>query len=291
MIFDIDCLWRPFDALPYRLSTLHCRSIRDGSLIANLVKHNRASLRSLRLGDELQSFPRYDQSHHGYLHEHSKDLLARFENTVKIEDLPSLENLEINSIDVRCLAIDSDPLPRFHHIQRLVLESCVGSADFLASMASSFSSFGMTHPIKLKQFLFRHEAVSLELKNALLTFLDAFEGLETLSILWENTTVTETVPQFICKHGKTLRTLVLECRLSPRLTVRHDTSRPFGIGGYSNVLWESAIDDISRLCPNLIELGTSFPWDEDTVQVSYNRSLSYSHADTFRSCARTASTL
>jgi hypothetical protein len=61
--------------------------------------------------------------------------------------------------------------------------------------------------------------------------------------------------------------LVLECRIQPREHLGLDPSRPFGAGDYSQELWEQSINDICRLCPNLVELGMGFPWKDETIRI------------------------
>jgi len=60
---------------------------------------------------------------------------------------------------------------------------------------------------------------------------------------------------------------VLESRIQPRESLRLDTSRPFGIGGYSQQLWEESMHDICRLSPNLKELSVGFPWNDEMIRL------------------------
>jgi len=119
----------------------------------------------------------------------------------------------------------------------------------------------------LKHFSFRHEQPTNAIKDSMVRFLASFAGLESLSLLFENATFLERPSTLIAEHGPTIRTLVLESRIQPREHLSIDTSRPFGVGGYSQDIWEESINDIASLCPNIAELGIGFPWNNEIIRL------------------------
>jgi len=197
-----------------------------------------------------------------------------FASIACLSDLPRLRELRLCGLDVRRLIPSSMPEAMFFtNLETLQLESCLGTAALLDTLAGTFH-YAQNSPEapqprrvpQLKAFLFRHEAPTNILQASLIRVLASFTGLETLSLLFENATLLERTSTHIGEHGSTLKTLVLECRIQPRELLSLDTSRPFGVGGYSSELWEESINDICRLCPNLLELGMGFPWGDELVR-------------------------
>lgn len=259
-------------SVPVGLRSFECRSVREGQVVQKVLQANSQTVEILRLGQETELVEQYKLWRTEFWQQITQpdDL---FSLVGKIQGLPNLRELALVGIDVGILVPNSvsDAL-FFCQLESLTLESCGGSAEFLNSLAGTFR-YGQsaTDPSvriepRLKQFFFRHEAPSSALTDSLMNFLASFNGLSTLSILLENTTFLERPPRLINKHGPTLETLVLECRIQPRQSLSLDTSRPFGIGGYDQQLWEQATRDICDLCPNLVELGIGFPWDDETVR-------------------------
>ena len=158
----------------------------------------------------------------------------------------------------------------FNRLERLALESCSGTSELLEVLGTAFetaktnSSFQIP---KLRELSIRYEAPNDDFRSNLSAFLASFQGLEKLSLLFENASFAEKPATLLRGHGSSLKELVLECRIEPRLNLSHDTSRPFGIGGYTQSLWEDTVQDICQMCPNLEELGTGFPWSDETVRV------------------------
>jgi hypothetical protein len=258
--------------MPQNLTLLECRSINDGAAWGRLVQKSSASLQTLRFGQEKELLDSYRSTRNGFLNQIAQPGDS-FISVLSLQDIPNLQEIALFGIDITPFIPQSIPDALFFcGLKRLTLESCSGSADFLDTMADTFrhaqtSDAASRRIPKLKEFSFRHEAPTSRLKDCLIRFLSSFNGLEKLSLLFENGTFLERCSTLICGHGPTLETLVLECRVQPREHLGLDSSRPFGAGGYSQELWEQSINDICRLCPNLVELGMGFPWNDEIVRI------------------------
>lgn len=228
----------------------------------------------------------YSQTRVGFLEQSAQHTgLFRY---LSLNNISNLRQLELCGIDVSPLVpVEVEDALFFCNLTRLSLESCPGSASLLQCLANTFH-FTRDSPqaptprpaIKLQEFVFRSEAPTSQLKEALLFFLDSFTGLRILSLLFENASILERVSTILCEHGPTLRTLVLESRIQPRDNLGLDTSRPFGAGGYSQELWEQSINDICQHCPNLVELGMGFPWNDEVVRLRKTRLPTLPHLKT-----------
>jgi hypothetical protein len=258
--------------LPQNLTTLECRSIVESESFGTMVKANCDTLQILRIGQEKTLVDRYRQDRTGFLQQ-STQALDSIASVIGLHELQKLNELSFYGLDVSPLLLEptlsADHLCR---LKRLTLESCSCTAELLEVLTNTFCSTPMTstqasNVPQLKHFLLRHEAPSPQLKTALTHFLSSFSSLETLSLLLENATLLDRPATLIADHGKTLRTLVLECRIQPRENLGLDTSRPFGTGAFNQSLWQESIEDTCRLCPDLEELGTGFPWNDEIVRL------------------------
>lgn len=253
--------------LPNRLTTLECRAIGDGKMINDLIHMNSRSLQRLSLGQEQELVQSYTATRIGMME--STPSISPF-GADDLRQLPNLRELELTGLDVRALIpIELEDAQPLCTLTKLSIQSCAGTLELLRCLFNTFeyASAQRHPPAQLKQFLLRTEQPTSALKEALILFLDSFVGLETLSLLFENGSFLERVSTLIGEHGPTLRTLVLESRIQPRLDLGLDTSRPFGAGGYSLELWEQMITDIASTCPNLVELGIGFPWDDELIRL------------------------
>ncbi|ETN46297.1 uncharacterized protein HMPREF1541_00481 [Cyphellophora europaea CBS 101466] len=275
--YDLGCLASQSLNLPNKLTALECHSMQDGRILENLVSINRSSLERLRIGQEKELVQQYSQTRVGFLAQAPQS--ATLFRSMSLGTLPSLRQLDLCGVDVSPLVpLEVEDALFFCELTRISLESCPGSVQLLHCLANTFN-FARDSPlasnpqpiVQLKDFLFRSESPTTQVKEALLLFLDSFTGLRTLSLLLENASVLERVSTILCQQGPTLETLVLESRIQPRDNLGLDTSRPFGSGGYSQELWEQAINDICQLCPNLVELGMGFPWDDEVVRLRKTR--------------------
>ena len=262
--------------LPRNLKGLQARTVNEGEGVAQIVSANRNTLQKILLGQEKQLIGRYQQNRHGFLEELPQPTESFFATAYALNTFPQLRELSLTGLDIGLLRPASLPQALFFcQLERLTLESCLNSAALLESIAGTFH-LAVTSPEapqtpritpSLKHFLFRHENPTPMLKDAIVRFLTSFTGLRTLSLLLENAAILERPSTFIAEHGSTLETLVFESRIQPREHLSMDTSRPFGVGGYSHELWEGSINDIVRLCPVLVELGMGFPWNDELVRL------------------------
>lgn len=270
--YEIEMLWHGGMVPPQNLTTLECRSVHESDAIGALVLANKTTMQRLRLGQETDLVEQYRQSRVGFLDRITQPL-DLFTSVVKLPCLPSLREIALFGLDVTTLIPQSVSDALFYcQIERLTLESCKGVTALLETLAGTFNYAQNTNDMprrtpNMKAFLFRHEAFSAAMKESLIRFLASFRGLETLSLLFENATFLERPSALIAEHGSTLQTLVLESRLQPREHLGLDPSRPFGVGGFNQELWEESIQDICDLCPNLIELGTGFPWNDEIIRI------------------------
>jgi hypothetical protein len=270
--YEIEMLWHGGMIPPQNLNTIECRSVHESDAIGAMVVANKNTLQRLRLGQEMDLVEQYRHSRVGFLDRITQPL-DLFTSDVKLPLLPNLREIALFGLDVTSLIPQSvsDAL-FFCQIEHMTLESCNGVTPLLETLAGTFHYAQNTTDMqkrtpKMAAFLFRHEAFSAAMKDSLIRFLASFRGLETLSLLFENATFLERPSALIAEHGPTLKSLVLESRIQPREHLGLDPSRPFGVGGFNQQLWEESIQDICDLCPNLIELGTGFPWNDEMVRI------------------------
>jgi hypothetical protein len=260
---------------PQGLRSFGCRSVTDGNNSGAIVKANRDTLEALTLGQESGLVERYQRTRtSGFLQQlpHPSHALTAM---LELHNFPRIRSLDLSGINIVSLIPSNleQALP-FCNLTRLSLESCHGSDAFLENLAHTFdfvqNSPDAPHPRsvpQLKDFLLRSESPTGSLREKLTAFLSAFSGLQSLTLLFENASSLERPSDLIGSHGPTLETLVLEVRVQPRVSLSLDTSRPLGAGGFSSDIWTESMTDICSLCPNLVELGIGFPWNDEFVRV------------------------
>lgn len=261
---------------PTNLRSLQSHTVNDGETVVKILSENEETLESLRLGQERYMVDEYHRNRLGFLDHLPQPHESLYASAYSLVNFPRLRELSLHGLSLDTLRPDSVPQALFFcKLEKLTLESCSGSAELLESLADTFHSVSSSVDTprspaispSLKHFSFRHERPTIALKDSVVRFLASFVGLETLSLLFENATFLERPSTLIAEHGPTIRSLVLESRIQPREHLSHDTSRPFGVGGYSQEIWEASINDISRLCPNIVELGIGFPWDNEMIRL------------------------
>lgn len=237
------------------------------------MQANKSTLRTLCLGEEGKIVTQYmveSNSHQA----HSPQSLMAFKKCIDLSEIQNLRQLSLIGLDLAPIVPhDLDEALFFTRIEALTIESCAGTPAFLSAMTSVFT-FAQSEaapeprPLpSLRKVLLRQEMFTIDLKDALLRFLNSFSGLCTLSLLFENGLIQAKPADLITNHGSTLEHLVLESRVQPRQNLRLDTSRPFGSGGYSSQMWEQSVNDICRLCPNVSELSIGFPWNDEIIRL------------------------
>ena len=257
--------------LPERLTTFECRTVRDGLAAAQLIQANSATLQTLRLGQEDDLVEQYRHTRTNFLTNLAKPAES-FWTAIQLHSLPNLRQLDLCGLNLSPIIPTSfeQALP-FCRLKRLSIESCLSTTDLLQFLAGTFDFVQNDSEApqpritpQLQHFLLRTECLPSALSESIVSFLTAFRGLKTLSLLIENATFMERVSAVIADHGPSLETLVLEARIQPRSNLSLSTSRPFGSGGNSA---EESISDICRLCPNLVELGIMFNWHDEVVRL------------------------
>lgn len=272
--------------LPRNLRSLECRSMGDAETLGRMVYANRDTLLSLRFGEEKSLVEEYYTLKTAVLEGIPRPLEA-FSQVVNLSEIANLRKLALSGVDLQAVVpVDIESAMYLTNLEELTIESCTGCTEFLAAAGSIFT-FAQSEacpeprptPI-LQRFVLRHEASNAALKDALLRFLTSFTGLHMLSLLFENGSMSLRLAELVGNHGQTLEQLVLETRIQPRELLRLDTSRPFGMGGYSQQLWEEGTDDVCRLCPNLRELSIGFPWNDEMVRIRQSPLPKLQHLNT-----------
>lgn len=270
-IYHLKCHALSPESLPSKLKKFECRTFTDGKQIGRLLYSSRRSLRTLRLGQEKLFVERYTQSDNAYAGQNAEPL-EQLTSTLAFPELTCLQELELYGINLLPLPSSTNIDTVFYsRLQKLTLESCYGSSELLDLLARVYAVTGeatkdTTKP-RLRDFRLRHENPDSDFRSSLDAFLGSFEGLESLSLLFENATSLQKPSAIIKGHGKTLKKVVLECRIEPRRFIAHDTSRPFGSGDYSQALWVESVREICNACPNIEELGAGFPWNDELIKV------------------------
>lgn len=269
--------WQEDTAIPRNLKSLEVHTVNEGEGVEKLISANKSALERLSLGQGKYLLDRYHQSRVGFL-DSIPQPVGTFLTTAlsSLEKFNRLRDLSLSGLNVTHLLPASIPeVCFFNQLERLSLESCPGTTDLLESLALTFYWMATSPDApqqprltpSLKTFLLRHEAPTSVLKDTVIRFLSSFTGLHTLSLLFENGAILDRPAAFISSHGPTLQTLVFESRIQPREHLSHDTTRPVGVGGYTSDFWSESINDVARLCPNLVSLGMGFPWMDEMVRL------------------------
>lgn len=262
----------PLSGYPQQLRVLECRSVDDVKVLRGMLEASKDTLQSVTIGQERELVERYHKLRTAF-YDNIPQPLRELQSNFSLSEILNLRNLSLIGIDVSSIVPTGiEQALWLTKLDELTLESCLGSAELLVSMASVFefvqsaAAANLSTTPRLRKFSIRHEATSAILKESLTRFLASFSGLQFLSMLFENGSMALRLADIASNHGATLKQLVLETRIQPRELLRLDTSRPFGVGG-SQQLWEESIGDICRLCPNLEELSTGFPWADEIIRL------------------------
>ncbi|KAL9117445.1 MAG: hypothetical protein Q9187_006019 [Circinaria calcarea] len=214
---------------PPRLATFNQSSIDDKNELgwkSDIVSKNRATLRHLTLGQEMEMVNQYastgelDDDEGWILHYLEKDLQPVSSSSTI--DFP-LELWTLHLIGLRLIPpslpipISVLPFANLEMLQVLCLESCIDSEVVLSNLAT------VSH-LSLKRFQLRFEGESQVLRDSLASFLKSFSGLVHLSVLLDKTTSLPSLDCFLTTHGPSLRTLIWEGRTTARTTVATCTS-------------------------------------------------------------------
>lgn len=284
--YELDLGYPSDIVLPSRLRSLECRAIHSGEVVSRIISANKDTLTSLSLGQDKCLIDQYRKSRISFLGQIPQpvDLFCPGFGLSAIRNLTCLSLSGINLAAI--IPSNTEAAPFFAQLESLNLESCPNTTEFLGMLADTFShirshdELSLTHPIQLKKFTFRHELFIHPLQNSLVRFLNSFSGLTALSILVENTSFAFRPSDFLSTHGPTLQSLVVESRIQPRESLGIDTSRPLGYGGTQQQLWSENTSDICTICPNLVELGMAFPWEDEAARLHNPNLASLRHLKT-----------
>ena len=170
---------------------------------------------------------------------------------------PSIENQTIASLN--------QPLIDIGKLQSLTLESCKMS-DCIDSLSTCARVKG---PLRLEVFILREEQIQPTFPPKLDAFFGLFQGLRKVSLLLQGQTSTLPVKKLISNHGETLKSLVIDQRLSARDSFGRSTH----IRGSIDNKTETLLSCIGKGCPKLEQLGLS----DFTTQKDWRH-----HRDTMR---------
>lgn len=171
--------------------------------------------------------------------------------------------LRLNSLELVGLDLDFAHEDKKFHLkvsclQRLCLESCTGSNALLTELARKASA-SSDNGLRLTEFKFRIKHPPQCLRQALESFLCSFSGLNHLSVLvdYVDSSGMPSMEYFLASHTSTLKTLVWESRLHPRLAeCEEDTSHNLGLASKPT----SELVKLLKSCTQLVELGIAFDW-------------------------------
>ena len=140
-------------------------------------------------------------------------------------------------------------------LRRLRIESCQFSYQLLQKLTVLTSEGSLC----LKEFVFRAEECSVDLREALQHFLCSFSGLNLVSVLLRPLSPFALEPVARC-HGSTLRVLIWEMSLR-RTSYTSDCYQEI-LNGFDPEQPDEnpfTLVELAHICPNLEELSLSFP--------------------------------
>jgi hypothetical protein len=170
--------------IPQDLITFECRSISDGEAVGNIVQANQSTLQTLSLGQDKSLVEQYRRTRVGFLDQIPQPLKS-FKHALQLSDFPNLRQLDLCGLNVSPLVPASfDEAVPFCRLTRLSLESCVGSAVLLESLAGTFyfvqNAADAPQPRitpQLTEFFFRSEAPTTLLKESMIRFFPRIEDV------------------------------------------------------------------------------------------------------------------
>ena len=167
----------------------------------------------------------------------------------------SIESLRLTSFDLDPMLLHGmGSFIDFDKLVSLRLESCVNLHNGLARLNTT------TRLSCLRSLTVRTEFGNDVMWSSLEAFICSLIGLTDLCLLVEGGFEDLDLEDILKRHGRTLRSLVVDTRTGPRLSATETTSvqpEKYGTRSY--------ITDISVHCPNLIELGITLDWQAVTI--------------------------
>lgn len=176
-----------------------------------------------------------------------------------------LDHVKLLAVDV-CYIYEygTGPFFDFNALKSLSLESCSRLETVLPVLSRADHGPGSPRGMEnLRSLTIRSEFPGESLQGHLQTFICSLTGLTSLFVMLDGVnTSTIQLETVLAVHGERLQKLIWDTRTGCRTSPRHDVS--IIPPSYSH------LDLISRLCPNLVELGSTFDWktistDQDSV--------------------------
>lgn len=167
----------------------------------------------------------------------------------KRAEISSIKVLRFSCFDLDAILIHPRPFIDFSKLTSLLLESCVGLESGLARLTSKAS---LPH---LCSLTVRTEFSCGQLWSSLESFICSLGGLTDLYLLMEGSLLELKLEGILITHGKTLKTLIIDTRTGPRWKYAPTTST-------QPQTWTtlSYLNEISKHCPYLVELGVTIDW-------------------------------
>lgn len=153
------------------------------------------------------------------------------------------------STETQTLSSRSQPLVDISKLRSLTLESCK-IPDWIDSLSTCARVKG---PLRLEVFVLREERVQTNFARKLDTFFGLFRGLKKISLLLQGDKSTLPVKKLIENHGETLKSVLIDQRLSARGSFGFSTH----IRDSVDHKRETLLSRIGKGCPKLEQLGLS----------------------------------
>ena len=234
-----------------------------------MISSNISTLKTLTIGFEQHAIREYEATHSldvyslpgGLMSKNSKATINDLMSYLKLKRTQSSRRIPSSIEKLRLIGFDLDPtlldamgsFIDFGNLVSLRLESCASLHNGLARLENT------TSLSSLRSLTVRTELGLEVMWPSLESFICSLIGLTDLCLLIEGDFDALELEDILIHHGETLRSLVVDTRTGPRLNAAESTSAPQQIDGA-----DTYITQISRHCPELIELGITLNWQAVT---------------------------
>ena len=226
--------------------------------VATLLASNRETLSALTLGSERHLVTRIrNRNRSAHVDDETRRLITQTKELVAqgtcqgplltLESLKIIANNPLNLIgDVAAHLIS------FTCLTTLILDSCLDLPGLFSHMNYGTLDERPLGHLRLRTLMIRHEESSDTFKIELRNFLCLLHPLKKLCILLEGEAAPSDLGPVLQLHGQSLRCLIWDEKKPKRSTLSQQTMiGPRGIGH---------LELISKMCPELVELGVSIWW-------------------------------
>ena len=263
-----------FDHCIRGLQSLSVRSLEsDGLDWLWCMTYEQTSLKHLTLGAEIDAIQRFyrpgsglDEKYDLMLEDFMMNYVDNHDDDDYDDDRRDYFLLTSDSFGLIGLSVDKlfrgpSSLLDFSALTSLSLEDCWGVEDFFTVIQNANNKQGVKTQslLRLRSFHLRHNSLHQDtnIRASLLAFLTSIPGLTNLSILLQ---ANERPPSFrgrnfgnvLLTHGKTLRTLVWEERITCRESYVERSNARFPSS--------DGLVEIAQSCNNLVELSIPIDW-------------------------------